>query len=81
MRMALDHETVKRNLSNIHWPGDLAKLDPVLNKLSTLFESHYLHVDVGSAISRKIGNECKFPKRKGLWEGNETGRGKWGLIG
>lgn len=63
--MALDHETFKRYLSNIHWPGDLEKLDSVLKKLSTLFESLYLHVDVGSAISGKIGIECKFPKRKG----------------
>jgi hypothetical protein len=65
MCIALDHGTFKRYLSNIHWPGDLAKLDPVLNKLATLFERLYLHIDVGRAISGKIGIECKFPKRKG----------------
>lgn len=65
MCIALDHGTFKRYLSHIHWPGDFEKLDPVLEKLSTLFERLYLHIDVGSAISGKIGIECKFPKRKG----------------
>lgn len=64
MCITLEHGTFKQYLSHIHWPGNFEKLNPVLEKLSTLFEHLYLHIDVGSSISEKIGIECKFPKRK-----------------
>ena len=62
--LAPDPTIIEQYLFHIHWPGDFSKLEPVLKKLSTIFEMLYLHLDVGDGISGKIGIECKFPKRK-----------------
>ena len=60
-----DGTTLKRYLAHVNWPGDFGRLDFVLQKISPLFPTLYLHVDVGTEVSGKIGIECKFPYHRG----------------
>ena len=52
-------------LNTVNWPGDIKKLEPVLQEISPWYDSLALHLDVGEEILPKIGIECKFLKRRG----------------
>ncbi len=52
-------------LNAVGWPGDVDKLQPMLEKLSPWFDSLALHLDVSDELSPGIGIECKFLKRRG----------------
>ncbi len=65
-------KAVTAYLNAVDWPGDVAKLQPMLKKLSPWFDSLALHLDVSDELSPKISIECKFlmrrgPDREPLW--------------
>lgn len=64
--ISVENRHVLRNVLNkMEWPGNYRNLDPMLEKISTLFDGFNLHLDLGETTSGKIGIECMFPCRKG----------------